>query len=260
LIALSMGWGCQSFTLAAMSALGELPRVDVAIHSDTTHERAATYAFAAQWMPWLEERGVKVATVANIMRGGTDVVISGNETPIPAHTLKNGNEGRIRRQCTNAWKIQPIRRYLQEHRGGQPVELWLGISTDEFHRAKDADVGYITHRFPLLELGMSRADCLTWLAAHDLPSPGKSSCTFCPFLNKRAWQEMKREGGADWQHAVEVDAAIRDIRLPGQLFLHSKLKALNEAVVIPEDSGYSQLAMLMSDDDDAECDSGHCFL
>lgn len=27
-----------------------------------------------------------------------------------------------------------------------------------------------------------------------------------------------------------------------------------------EDTGYSQLAMLASDDDDAECDSGHCFL
>lgn len=257
MIALSMGWGLQSFTLAAT---GKLPGVDVAIHSDTRHERAATYAFAAQWAPWLEERGVKVATVSNTARGGTEVVIGGNETPIPARTLHNGSQGRMHRQCTNTWKIQPIRRYLQERRHGAPVELWLGISTDEFHRAKDADVAYITHKFPLLELGMSRADCLTWLAAHNLPAPSKSSCVFCPFLNKRAWQEMKREGGADWQHAVEADSAIRDVRLPGQLFVHPRLLPLPQAVVIAEDSGYSQLAMLASDDDDAECDSGHCFL
>lgn len=260
MIAASLGWGVQSFVLAAMSALGELPRIDVAIHSDTQHERASTYAFAVQWMPWLEERGVKVVTVTNTLRGGTEVVIGGNETPIPARTLNNGSEGRMHRQCTNTWKIQPIRRYLQEHRNGQPVELWLGISKDEFQRAKDADVAYITHRFPLLELGMSRADCLAWLAARNLPAPSKSSCVFCPFLNKRAWEEMKRQGGADWQHAVEVDAAIRDVRLPGQLFVHPKLLPLPQAVVIPEDFNYSQISMLASDDADVECDSGFCFL
>jgi len=243
-----------------MSALGELPKVDVAIHSDTTHERSATYAFAAQWTPWLEARGVKVATVVNQARGGTDVVIGDSKTPIPAYTVNGGKDGSIRRQCTGDWKIQPIRRYLQAHRQGKPVELWLGISSDEWHRAKDADVQYITHRYPLLDLGMSRADCLTWLAAHNLPSPGKSSCVFCPFLNKRAWQQMKREGGADWQHALEVDAAIRDVRPPGQLFVHTRRVPLSEAVVIPEDSGFSQLDLLASDDADAECDSGHCFL
>jgi hypothetical protein len=243
-----------------MAALGELPMVDVAIHSDTTHERSATYEFAAQWTSWLVERGVNVATVINGGREGTDVVIGGGEIPIPAHTRNDGKDGTIRRQCTGAWKIRPIRRYLQAHRQGAPVELWLGITTDEFQRAKDSEVGYITHRFPLLELGMSRADCLTWLAAHDLPSPGKSSCVFCPYLNRKAWQQMKRAGGADWQHAVEVDAAIRDVRLPGQLFVHPKRLPLEQAVVIPEDSGYTQLDMLSSDDADAECDTGFCFL
>lgn len=243
-----------------MSALGELPKIDVAIHSDTRHERSSTYEFAAQWTPWLEERGVKVATAHNEAAGGTEVVINGNKTHIPAHTLNEGKAGVIRRQCTNEWKIQPIRRYLQAHRQGQPVELWLGISFDEFHRAKASGVQYIKHRYPLLEKKMDRADCLAWLAAHNLPSPGKSSCVFCPFLNKRAWQEMKREGGTDWAHAVEVDNAIRNVRPPGELFVHPKRLPLEQAVIIPEDTGYSQLDMLSSDDADAECDSGHCFL
>ena len=52
-------------TLAAMSALGDLPPVDVAIHADTTHERSATYAYAQRWTPWLEARGVRVVTVRN---------------------------------------------------------------------------------------------------------------------------------------------------------------------------------------------------
>ena len=43
---ISLGWGVQSFTLAAMVALGDLEPVDVAIHADTTHEASGTYAFA----------------------------------------------------------------------------------------------------------------------------------------------------------------------------------------------------------------------
>ena len=35
---ISLGWGVQSFTLAAMVALGELEPIDAAIHADTTHD------------------------------------------------------------------------------------------------------------------------------------------------------------------------------------------------------------------------------
>ncbi|KKL22079.1 hypothetical protein LCGC14_2439070, partial [marine sediment metagenome] len=51
---LSLGWGVQSWTLAAMIALKELPPIDYAIHADTTHEMSNTYALAAKWTPWLE--------------------------------------------------------------------------------------------------------------------------------------------------------------------------------------------------------------
>ena len=60
---LSLGWGVQSWTIAAMVALGELPPVDIAVHADTGHEAQGTYEHVRLWTPWLEERGVKVATV-----------------------------------------------------------------------------------------------------------------------------------------------------------------------------------------------------
>lgn len=60
---LSLGWGVQSFTLAAMSALGELEPIDAAIHSDTGYESQLTYEFAKRWTGWLEDHGVKVVTV-----------------------------------------------------------------------------------------------------------------------------------------------------------------------------------------------------
>ena len=56
LVYLSMGWGIQSWTLAAMIALGELPPIDLAIHADTGHEAQGTYEHARKWTPWLEQR------------------------------------------------------------------------------------------------------------------------------------------------------------------------------------------------------------
>lgn len=263
MLTLSLGWGVQSWTLAAMSALGELPKLELAVHADTTHERQATYAFAAQWTPWLAEHGIRVITTKNHGSRGNDVVYAGTELYVPAYTNHKGKKGQIRRQCTNQWKIQPIRRILQWTRNGRPVELWLGITSDEWQRAKSADVRYITHTFPLLDMGFSRQDCLDWLAAHDLPSPGKSSCVFCPFLNKKAWEDMRAAGGADWEKAVQIDLQIRHIRPPGELFVHGKRVPLEDAIpltVIGKMQRDHDLEVLASDDEDAECDSGHCFL
>ena len=254
---ISLGWGVQSWTLAAMVALGELEPIDYAVHSDTTWEMGYTYEFAKQWTPWLEERGVKVRTVSDPACAGK-VVEKNSGAFIPAFTIsENGDRGQLRRQCTQRWKIAPMRRWWNKFRNREPIELWLGITFDEVFRAKVSDVKYITRRHPFLEMRYTRQDCLLWLGAHGLPSPGKSSCTFCPYHNKRMWQNMKRENGADWQQAVEVDAAIRDKRPPYPLFVHPVRVPLPEAVKIPEDEGYVQPELFDTSD---ICDSGYCFL
>ena len=258
---INLGWGVQSFTLAAMSALGELEPVDFAVHADTTWERKQTYEFAQRWTPWLEERGVKVVTVQDEAQ---TLKVSTSNTDIPAFTvdIANDGQGQLRRQCTGRWKITPMRRYiaaelqrLELKKTTGVVEQWLGISEDEWHRAKDSDVRYINHRYPLLEKGMHRGDCVTWLERNGLEVPGKSACVFCPYHNRLAWEEMKRSEPEDWATAVEIDLQIRNVRPPYPLFVHSARLPLDEAVSIPEDKGYSQLGLL-----DAECDSGHCFL
>jgi len=282
LIALSLGWGVQSWTLAAMSALGELPKVDYAIHSDTTWEREQTYTFAEQWTPWLEEHGVKVVTVRG--KRSHEIVHQSSKSDgryllIPAFTLgeETGNRGTLRRQCTGDWKIDPQDKYvnallreLKIKKAPGVVEKWLGISQDEWQRAKHSQVPHITHRYPLLDMKMSRAGCINWLRDHNLPVPPKSACVFCPFHSRKAWQELKREGGTDWQIALEVDETIRNVRGSDQtyttagvqLFVHAARLPLAQAVQIPEDHGMEQPDMFASVEDDelASCDSGHCFL
>ena len=256
---LSLGWGVQSWTLAAMAALGEIPMPDYAVHADTTHEMQGTYAHAKKWTPWLEEHGVKVRTVqAAADRVGA---VSDDSKPgvfIPAFTISShGKPGQTRRQCTSDWKINPIRRYIREvlpkPRPGL-VEAWQGISLDEWHRMKTSDVAYITNVYPLVDRRISRADCIVWLERHNLDVPPKSACSFCPYHSPEHWKRLKQKGGADWDEAVAVDNAIRLKRPDHTMFVHRAGLPLEEAVRIPEDYGATQMEM------DMPCDSGHCFV
>ena len=234
MIAISLGWGTQSFALAAMSALGELPPVDVAIHADTGYERAATYEFAARWTPWLEERGVRVVTVRHDEAAQSAPGLNARGgVSLPAY---NEYGGQFPRQCTTDWKIKPIRRWYQANRrNGERVLQWIGITCDEGRRAKPADVSYVFNVYPFLGLGITMPDgqpwsrnrVVEWLMAHDLEVPPRSSCCFCPYMSGHEWRQIA-ETPKDWERAVAVDEAIREARLPGKLYCHKSLLPLRE--------------------------------
>lgn len=254
----------QSFTLAAMMARDELPRVDFLIHADTQHERSATYDFAERWTPWLGENGLTVITVSG---GRTDAVKYARvpSVMIPAFTQdrRTAKRGQIKRQCTSDWKIGPIRRFVRaelERRGlalsPGIVESWQGISLDEWRRMNESDVAYITNVYPLVDRRISRAGCVAWLQKQRLEVPPKSSCTFCPFRGIESWRGLKREGGPDWEEAVAVDATIRNKRPKAELFVHPYRRPLAQAISIPEDEGARQLALEV--DLEHPCDSGVC--
>lgn len=251
---LSMGWGVQTWTLAAMMALDEMERADYLVFADTLHERQDTYNFIRRWEPWLGEHGLTLITVqgkrTDVIRGEHGSVL------IPAYSY-NGKNGQMRRQCTHDWKIAPIRKFtrLELQRRGKAltagaVHMLMGISTNEWWRARDSDVRYITNCYPLLDLRMSRMDCVLWLEHHNLPQPPKSACTFCPFRND--WVELKQHPD-DWAEAVRVDEAIRERRrhLGYTLYVHSARMPLAEAVHIPEDIGAHQYDLF-------GCDGGFC--
>lgn len=223
---LSLGWGVQSFTLAAMVALGELGPIDAAIHADTTHESSLTYDFASRWSTWLESHGVKVITVIS-KDAQTIKQVTSQRTDIPAFTFNGKTNGQLRRQCTYQWKIVAIRRWLQANRNGQSIEQWIGISTDEALRMHASDAKYITHYWPLIEKNMSRNDCERFLINKGLEIPPKSACTFCPFHSTKEWQRIKNNL-SDWREATLVDEEIRKVRPPYDLFVHPSRKPLTQ--------------------------------
>jgi uncharacterized protein YbdZ (MbtH family) len=234
--ALSLGWGVQSFTLAAMVALGELPAADIVIDADTHHEKRRTYAFKQRWAPWLAAHGLHLVTVSDPSAQSGAAANRSGGIFIPAFTYNGQTKGQLRRQCTSRWKIRPIRRYLKAQRGPKPsrgprrpVELWLGISTDEAGRMRDSDAKYITNTWPLIEMQLSRSDCIAWLEAHGLEIPPKSACTFCPYQTMAAWNDLAQEE-ADLQEAISMDRRIRKARPPFDLFVHPARRPLEDVI------------------------------
>jgi hypothetical protein len=256
MIVLSLGWGVQSFALAAMSALGELPRVDVVIHSDTGWERAETMAFAARWTPWLEEHGVRVVTVH-----GTHNDCAG-ECELPAFTvplfvtvLATNSGGMLRRQCTSKWKIGPMRAWERANCGKDDIEKWIGITRDEAGRMRSSGLRHVRHVYPFIESfnpPMSRNDVVHWLISRGLEVPVKSGCIICPYHSRGTWRDIQRSENGDWQRAIAVDAAIRDSRPNCSCFLSSQRRPLAECdFSAPEDNGQMMIW--------EEC-SGMCFV
>ena len=233
---LNLGWGIQSFTMAAMVAFGDLPKPDVVIHADTTFERSATYEFAKWGEAWLLSKGVKVTTV------------KAKSPRLQDPPWFAGDGGMLRRQCTHEWKIRPMDIHLRGM--GGVWEKWIGISLDEWQRVKSARAKWYTMYYPLIEQRMTRADCAYYLKNHNLPIPPKSSCVFCPYHSRSGWESVKRDA-TDWALAVQTDESIRDIS-PHGAFIHALRIPIANAVKVPEDFGFEQLEL---------CDSeGGCFL
>ena len=211
--ALSWGCGVQSTALAVMSALGDADPLDVVITADTGWERTATYEARDFYSAWLRERGMRV----EIVRGGNIRELGAVEhIHIPFFTA---NGGLLQRQCTRHFKIVPIKRRLRELAGYHPtkpphptagtIELWLGISWDEWTRMKTSPVKFMTHRHPLIEGKITRNACIEYLEDHSLPVPVKSACVGCPFRRASEWIGLRDNAPGDWRDALAFDEANR---------------------------------------------------
>lgn len=237
--------------MLALSAEGIIPKVDYAIFADTGWEPAAVYAHLDRL-----EREIANPAGIPILRVSSGDIRNDALNPdhrfasMPLYILNHdGKPGMTRRQCTGEHKIKPIKKKVRELLGypypartpkGVFAEQWVGISTDEFHRAKDADVKYMRNRHPLIDMDWSRADCIRYLAALGFADTPKSSCLGCPFHGNAQWRHIRDTSPAEWADVVAFDAAIRKgnaranatgNRLLGEAFLHRSRLPLDQAPI-----------------------------
>lgn len=285
LVALSLGAGVQSTSIALLAIDGVLPRPDVAIFADTGWEPAAVYAQVDRIGAELERAGIplhrvskgnlrtdavdpdhRYASIPYFVQNQPGPCDPCNATGVLARELGGTENDRCsrcrgtgwwdgkgmgRRQCTSEYKLAPITRKIRELLGakaphyrrvpkGRVAEQWIGFSTDEVIRAnrrRDSQgVSYLTTRYPLLDLGMSRTDCETYLASKGWGDTEKSACIGCPYHGNRQWRELRDTRPDEWADAVAFDAAIRKggsrgLPLNGEAFLHRSRVPLDQAPI-----------------------------
>jgi hypothetical protein len=244
LTVISLGAGVQSTTMALMAAHGEFtPMPDCAIFADTGWEPKKVY----DHLDWLEANlpfpihRVSQGDLREDLLSGTNSD-GGKFSVVPWFTINaDGTKGMGRRQCTSEYKLRPIMRKVRELLGGKTpkggCETWIGISTDEMTRMKDARVQYIVNRFPLIEANISRRNCLEWMRAREFPEPPKSACLGCPFHSDAMWRDLRDNDPIGWADAIQVDKEIRETDR-GQQFMHAARVPLDEVdLSTPEDRG-----------------------
>jgi hypothetical protein len=255
---LSHGAGVQSTALLILAARGVFGRLDAAVFADTGWEPAATYAH-------LDRLGREVAAPAGIplIRVTAGHIRAAALDPahrfasMPLYVLgPDGSAGMARRQCTREYEIDPVKRQLRAMLGAPPrpdgvpgrvprgryAVQWVGISADEAHRARTSHrgVAYARPRWPLLERGLSRADCVEVNASAGFVDVPKSACVGCPFHTNGQWREMRDHSPAEWADAVAFDRSIRagsaranalGRPLLGQAYLHRSRVPLDVAPI-----------------------------
>lgn len=117
--------------------------------------------------------------------------------------------------------------------GRPPASVWargmIGFSVDELGRIGASEAPYTVNEYPLIDLRMTREDCLAYCAEHGWPDVQKSACTGCPYHTNAEWRRVKADP-KQWADVVQVDNAIRSRPMQDDLaYLHHSGKPLELA-------------------------------
>ena len=182
-VVVAYGGGTNSTALlVGMLERGERP--DLILFADTGGEKPGTYTHTATVSDWCMSVGFpRIETVRYANKAGQvitlyDKCISGKMLPSIAYGFKS---------CSEKWKRRPQDRYVSQWApaqaawaAGLKVVKLIGYDADEDRRAGIAEDAQYTYRYPLIQWGWDRDECVAAIARAGLPQPGKSACFFCP--------------------------------------------------------------------------------
>lgn len=272
---LPMSGGAQSFGIWQLIRLGlvERPLNFVVIHADPGMESSGSGPFVTQCEMECREMEVPFLCVRrNLYAELLQLKASGqtrfDNPPFWTKDRVTGKRGRLMQRCTAHYKIaamdQALRVWMEEtlgvprartRLGVNAVRKWIGFAADEVHRIREPEQAYQYFEYPLVELGWSKADVVSFFKSRGLAVPPRSVCNAC-FANDVAYfREMYERRPEDWQQAVAVDEIIRDLSCIGvrdECYVSWTLIPLVELAA----AGFPNI------DGEREelCHSGHCFV
>ena len=230
---LSMGAGVN--TTAMLLKYGKTGRWDYCVFADTGAEVQETYDYIEKYLkPFCKECNLPWVTVRHISGLNIwDYYMSKGTLPL-----------KKTRECTRAFKIEPINRFARTQGGTpeSPMVTELGICSDEEWRANmtQYDKPYIVKRWPFChEDPTTRNQCYEIIKDAGWPPPIKSGCDFCMFKPRSWFHKMaveKPERFAEFVQLEKNDRRYPKYPLDGRALLQNIIdNATLDAKKIPDD-------------------------
>ncbi len=155
--------------------------VDLVLFADTGGERPETYRYIDTMSDWLLAHGYPcIKTVRHARETLEQNCLDHSMLPSLAYGYK---------KCSHKFKLQPQYKEVNHFAparatwdAGERVLKLIGYDADEPHRASRAateDDKY-WYRYPLMEWGWGRTECIAAIQRAGLTVPCKSACFFCP--------------------------------------------------------------------------------
>lgn len=260
--AISLGGGHQSTALVVLAIAGEIdfPLAIMANVGDRAENPATLTYLSDHLMPYAQRHGYELVVRRWVDRSGRerdlydDIASFENRSiDIPVY-MSGGAPGT--RKCTDRYKIAVVGRELRRRgaSAADPAVVAVGISVDGIERVNRRHAApWEKPVYPLVDLGMTRADCDRVVADAGLPIPPKSSCWFCPFRPTSYWSESRLAGDGVFEAGVALEDRLNEKRAMldrDPVFLVRDRKPLRTL------EGASQGSMIEGPD---TCDSGYCW-
>lgn len=226
---LSYGGGRQTVAYCVLIAQGKAPKPDRIVIANTGRENSSTWDYMAEVsIPLLATVGLEIEVAPHTL-ARVDLYAHNGDLLLPVYT----ETGKFTTFCSNEWKARVIHRYLKA-KGIHGYTSLIGFALDEKKRIKSTE----GRRFPLVEMMLTKADCIQIILDAGYPLPPHSSCWMCPNKANEEWRYEREHYPDDFEQACILDEEIRaeDIEAGGSgVWLHHSRVPLREANLEVED-------------------------
>ena len=277
LTSLSFSGGTGSGALAEMLLNGDLQcSTDlVIITADPGMENSRSYDYVHEMNERFTKFGFDHRIIkTNLYQEFLDMAEKRTATrfdlpPFWTKNRKTGKKGRLMQKCTGAYKIAPMQRVVRQkllethgisprntRLGENAVRTWIGFSCDEVPRIKEAKQKYVYFQYPLVAMQMTKADVASYYKKINRPLPPRSVCNACFANDLDYFKKMHEERLSDWEQAVAVDEACRDLS-----FLDVKDECYVSSSLVPlKDLPEMGFKTSNKEDKNLPCQTGFCFI
>lgn len=230
------GGGRQTVAMLVLIERGLLPRPDRVVIADTGRENPSTWEYREEVAePLAQSMGLTIE-IAPRELAYVDLYSHQGDLLLPVYTAT----GKLSAFCSSEWKKYVVRRYLREQ-GVTSATAWIGYALDERQRykpSKEDATGPWYRRFPLLELNLTKRDCLQIIQRAGLPLPPPSSCYMCPNKANEEWRYLRDNYPPAFEQACVLDEQVREEDIAqghSGVWLHHSRVPLREADLEAED-------------------------